>query len=186
MKTRVALASAIVLAALVAVVFGATAALGLIGGGTFGPGSGKTLSEADVRSSLAAAPSTQATSPGSTGTASPGGSQSQSPHPSQTGRSTPATRTGAKAFGGNTVFASCAGSQATITRWIPAGGYSTDESSTGPARSAFVKFKSASSEITVTVTCPSGTPQFTRASDERGGGHGGGGSGRGRGGGSGS
>jgi hypothetical protein len=174
MNKRVALVSAVVAVALVAAVFGATMALQLIGSGTFGPGGSKPLSEADVQRSLAAAPTTP---PGGTAT------QPASPQPSDTAGSGQVTRTGRRSFGGNAVFASCTGSQARITSWIPAGGFSADESSTGPAQSAFVKFKSASSEITVTVTCPGGEPQFTRSLDERGGGHGGGGSGRGRGGG---
>jgi len=173
MNKRVALVTVVLAAALVAAVFGATKALGIIGGGTFGPG-GRPLSEADVRSSLAASPSTPVTSPGPTGMPSPSGSPSASPHPSKTAHSAPAARTGARSFSGNVVYASCNRSQAAITRWIPATGYSTDESSVGPARSAFVKFKSASSEITVTVTCPGGRLQFTRSLDERGGGHGGG------------
>ena len=175
MNKRVALVSAVVAVALVAAVFGATTALQLIGSGTFGPGGSKPLSETDVQRSLAAAPRAPTTPPGGTGT------QSASAQPSGTAGSGPVTRTGRRSFGGNGVFASCTGSQARITSWIPAGGFSADESSTGPARSAFVKFKSASSEITVTVTCPGGQPQFTRSLDERGGGHGGG-SGRGRGG----
>ncbi|MDR2985005.1 MAG: hypothetical protein LBV34_09205 [Nocardiopsaceae bacterium] len=179
MNKRVALVSAIVVVALAAVVFGATAALRLIGGSTFS----KPLSEADVRHSLAAAASTPGTSPGATATTSPGGTQPGSPNPSKAGGPTPGKRTAARMFSGNTVFASCTGSQARITSWVPANGYSADESSTGPARSAWVKFKSATSELTVTVTCPGGRPNFTTASDDRGGGHGGGGSGRGRGGG---
>ncbi len=175
MNKRAALVSAVVAVALVAAVVGATMALQLIGSGTFGPGGSKPLSETDVQRSLAAAPH-PTTPPGGTDT------QSSSPQPSGTAGSGLVTRTGRRSFGGNAVFASCTGSQARITSWIPAGGFSADESSTGPARSAFVKFKSASSEITVTVTCPGGQPQFTRSLDERGGGHGGG-SGRGRGGG---
>jgi hypothetical protein len=181
MNKRVALVSAIMLAALVVAVVGATEALRLISGGTFGAG-GSPISEADVRHSLAAAASTPATLPGSTGSTPPAGSQSASPHPSTTtGGQVPQTHS----FSGNTVLASCLGSQATLTSWFPASGYSVDGASQGPARSVWVKFKSANSEITVTVTCSRGNPQFTRSFDERGGGDGGGGHGRGGGGGSG-
>jgi hypothetical protein len=166
MNKRVALVSAVMVAALVAAIYGATAALQLIG--TFSPG-GSPLSEADVRTSLAAAPRTPATSPG----------RSASPHSSKTASSGQVRQTGARSFNGNSVFASCAGSQARLTSWIPAGGYSTDGSSQGPARAVWVKFKSASSEITVTVTCAGGGPHFATSSDDRGGGHGGGGSGGG-------
>jgi eukaryotic-like serine/threonine-protein kinase len=183
MNKRVALVSAIMLVALVVAVVGATEALRLISGGTFGAG-GSPISEADVRHSLAAAPSTPATTPGSTSTISPAGSQSASPHPSRTtGAQIP--HPGRHSFSGNTVLASCLGSQATLTSWFPASGYSVDGASQGPGRSVWVKFKSASSEITVTVTCSRGNPQFTRSFDERGGGDGGGGRGRGGGGGSG-
>ena len=60
------------------------------------------------------------------------------------------------------------------TRWIPATGYITDGALQGPAGSAWVKFKSGSSEVTVTVTCQGGRPHFSTAADDRGGGHGGG------------
>ena len=178
MNKRVALVAVVLAAALVAAVFGATQALQLIGGGTFGPGSSKPLSEADVRNSLAVTHTSPAGSPRPTGTTSPSGNHSASPHPSKTGRAVPAPQTGVQAFLGNTVNASCRGSQASITSSIPAGGYSIDDSSPGPALSASVKFKSDSSEVTVTVTCPGGKPHFSRLLDERGGG--GGGSGRGR------
>ena len=174
MNKRVALASAIMLAALVVAVVGATKAFSLIRGGTFGAG-GTPISEADVRHSLAAGSSAPATTPGPTPSASP----SASPQTSKTVGTGQVPRTGRRSFSGNSVFASCTGSQATLTSWIPAGGYSTDGSSQGPARAVWVKFKSASSEITVTVTCPGGGPHFATSSDERGGGHGGGDGGRG-------
>jgi len=180
MNKRLALVSAILLAAIVIAVVGATAALRFIGGGTFGAG-GSPISEADVQRSLAAASRTATTSPGS-----PPSTQPASPHPSGTsGGQVP--KTGSHSFSGNTVFASCSGSQARLTSWIPGGGFSVDGASQGPARSVWVKFKSASTEITVTVTCAAGGPQFTRSLDERrGGGDGGGGRGRGGGGGGGS
>ena len=153
MSKRVALVSAIMLAAIVVAVVGATLALRLIGGGTFGAG-GKPISEADVQRSLAATPGAPATSPGPTGPTAPGGGPSASPHTSKTSGTGQVTRTGRRSFSGNSVFASCTGSRATLTSWILASGYSTDGASQGPGSLAWVKFKSASSEITVTVTCP--------------------------------
>ena len=72
MSKRVALVSAVLLAALVVAVVGATAALRLIGGGTFGPG-GRPLSEADVRRSLAAVRTTPPATPNPAGSTAPGG-----------------------------------------------------------------------------------------------------------------
>jgi hypothetical protein len=175
---RVALVSAVLVAALVAAVVGATAALSLIGRGTFGPG-GRPLSEADVRHSYAAMSSPAAT-PSPTGT-SAHGSPPASPQP--TGGA--GTRSDVFPSAGGTVYGSCTGGQATATRWIPATGYITDGALQGPAGTAWVKFKSGSSEVTVTVTCQGGRPHFSTAADDRGGGHGGGddgGSGRSRGG----
>ncbi len=177
MSKRVALVSAVLVAALVAAVLGATAALRLIGGGTFGPG-GPPLSEADVRRSYSAMPSPPPATPSPTGT-SANGTSSASPHP--TGGA--GTKSDVFPSAGGTVYASCTGGQATLTSWIPATGYLTDGALQGPAGSAWVKFKSGSSELTVTVTCRGGRPRFSTAADERGGGHGGGDDGGGRGGG---
>jgi hypothetical protein len=77
------------------------------------------------------------------------------------------------------VYASCTAGEATLSRWIPAGGYGTDGYVQGPGRTAWVKFKSDGSEITVTVSCVAGKPHFVASSDDRGGGHGGGDGGRG-------
>jgi hypothetical protein len=174
MSKRSTLISAVVAAAIVAAIFGATAALRLIGG-AFGPG-GRPLSESDVRKAFSAAPRTPTASP-----SQPGQSQSRSPHPSTTA----GARKGTFSSAGGSVLASCASANATLTRWIPATGYGVDGFVQGPARVAWVKFKANGSEITVTVTCVSGKPQFARSSDDRGGGHGGGSSGGGSSGGSG-
>src|SRR5262249_12355302 len=72
---RAAVISALLLAGVAVAVIGATAALGVVGNGAFGPG-GKTLTQADVRRALAqqSAPAspTQAT-PRSSAPASPAG-----------------------------------------------------------------------------------------------------------------
>jgi hypothetical protein len=166
MSKPAALIAAVVAAAVAAAVFGATAAVRLIGSGAFGPG-GRPLSEADVRRSLDAAPGTQAARPSS---ARPVRSQPKSPHPSR--------KSGAFSSAGGSVYASCTSGQATLSRWIPAGGYGTDGYVYGPASSAWVKFTSGSSAVTVTVTCVSGNPHFVASGavaspDDRGGGHGG-------------
>ena len=182
MSKRVALVSAVLLAALVVAVIGATFALRLIGGGTFGPG-GRPLTEADVRHSLAAVSTTPPATPNPTGTAGSGGGGTASPHPSRTQGTKPVARSGVFSRPGGSVYASCAGGQATLTRWIPDTGYSTDGYVRGPTRTAWVKFKSANSEVTVSITCVAGKPHFAASSDDHGGGHGGdGGGGGGRGG----
>ena len=173
MRKRVALVSAVVMAALIAAVFGATAALSLIGVGAIGPG-GRPLSEADVRSSLDARTRPAVASPSPTPTS---GTKSPSPHRSGTTGHAPATKVGVFSSTGGTVFASCAGGQATLTRWIPSSGYSTDGYGPRTASSVWVKFKSGSSEQTVTVNCVAGKPHLVTASDDHGGGAGGGGGG---------
>ena len=171
MSKRVALVSAVVVAALVAAVLGATAALRLIGVGAFSPG-GRPLSEADVRRSLDAATRSAGATPNPTPTPS-----GQSPSSGASGGAghQPAARLGAFSSAGGTVFASCTSGQATLTRWIPASGYSTDGYGSGPARSIWVKFKSGGSELTVTVNCVAGKPHLVTASDDHGGGGAGGG-----------
>jgi hypothetical protein len=180
MNRRAALASAILLAGLVIAVAGAITAVQLIGHLTFSPGS-KPLSTVDVRKSFArqvagrprTAPSHAASAPARPGK-TPGSPVSRSPGGTKAAASSPF------ASSGGTVLASCSGGKATLTGLIPNDGYGTDGELTGPAASAWVKFKSAAAEVTVTVTCVNGQPRFGQASDDRGGsggGHGGGGGG---------
>lgn len=179
MSKRVALVSAVVVAALVAAVFGATAALSLIGLGAFGPG-GQPLSETDVRRSLEAGPRSTAPTPAPTpSTQSPSKGPSGSPSP---GHGSSAARMGTFSSPGGTVFTSCASGLATLTRWIPANGYSTDGYGKGPASSVWVKFKTGSSEQTVTVNCVANKPHLVTPTDDHGGGAGGTGGGAGGGG----
>ncbi len=182
MKKRAALVSVVLLAGLIIAVIGATTALRLISTSTVGPG-GKPISEADVRRSLAGSPAPPGTGPG-TGpvpTPAPGHHPTTSPGATGTPGSSGAT-TGVFPASGGTVFASCAGGVVTLTRWIPEGGYGTGKSSPGPGRSAWVRFESASTELTVTATCVTGQPHFVTSTDDRGGGGGGGGRGGGGGG----
>lgn len=178
MNKRAALVAATLLAGLVAAVIGATAALRLIGTGSLGPG-GKTLSEADIRHLIAQrSPAGQ----GGQAPAVPSGSRtsaapptSRSPGPSQR------TATNLIRSIGGIAYASCSAGVVTMTGLIPAGGYGIDDSSPGPARSAWVRFKSASTEVTVTATCVNGKPHFATSTDDRGGGGGGGNGGGGSG-----
>jgi hypothetical protein len=179
MTKRAILLSAMLLAGVVVAVVAATAALRLIGGGAFGPG-GKPLTQAEVRQSLAQNPS-------------PGGSPAApvTPHPTGPAARTPAPPKpvpGSFTGTGGTVNATCLSGQVRLTSWIPAQGYQSDGYSRGPGASAWVVFKSSGVEQTITATCAHGSPDFTTAADNRGGGRedrhgGGGGGGPGRGGG---
>jgi hypothetical protein len=96
--------------------------------------------------------------------------------------------TGSFSSSGGMVSASCSSGLVTLTSWSPALGFGTDGFARGPAASAWVKFKSSGSEVTVTAACGSGGPHFSTAADDRHGGgggddHGGGGGGSGKGGG---
>jgi len=174
MRKRVALVSGVVVAALVAAVLGATIALRLIGAGAFGPG-GRPLSETDVRHSLDAERRSAEATPGPA--VSPSGQSPSSGASGGSGHSpSAAARLGVFSSAGGTVFASCTPSgQATLSRWIPADGYSADGNGPGPASAVWVKFKSGSSELTVTVNCVGGRPHLVTSADDHGGGAGGGG-----------
>lgn len=169
MTKRAVLVSALLLAGLVVAVISATAALRVIGGGTFGPG-GQPLSSADVQRALAQQPAL-----------------SQSPRPSQAATARPSASAPVPVSrnftsGGGTVYAACLSGQARLTSWIPAQGYQADGYAAGPAAVAWVRFKSSGTELTVTTTCSGGLPRFAVAADVRGDG---GGDGRGGGGGGG-
>lgn len=165
------------LAAAVFAVIGATAALNLLGNGTFGPG-GKPLTQADVRRALSQPAAATSPSPASSAPATPRRRHPATPRPSAV--------PGVFGSSGGTVFASCLSGQAKLTRWIPAQGYQTDGFSRGPGTSAWVKFKASGTELTVTATCAGGgPPRFIPSADDRGGGGGGGGDDHGGGGGSG-
>jgi hypothetical protein len=179
MSKRVGLVSAVVVVALVAAVLGATAALRLIGVGAVGPG-GRPLSETDVHRSLDARTKPGVGTPASPAP-TPSGSAPSSGAPGASGGPghSPAARLGAFTSAAGTVLASCASGQATMNRWIPASGYSTDGYGLGPARSVWVKFKSGGSEQTVTVDCVAGEPHLVTSVDDHGGGGAGGGAGGG-------
>jgi hypothetical protein len=180
MSKRAALVPALLVVGLVVAVVGATAALRLIGTGGLGPG-GEPLSQADVQRALAQQPPTtpaQRTPQPTPGHRSPSGRPSPH-HPAPTARPVP----GSFSSAGGSVSAHCLSGRVTLTSWIPAQGYRSDGYVQGPATTAWVKFTSATSEVTVTVTCGSAGPSFSAAADNHGGGGGGGGGGHGGGGG---
>ena len=171
MTKRTALVSVMLLAGLVVAVFGVTAALRFVGGGAFGPG-GQPLTPTDVQQSLAQHP--LAAQAGQAPTARP------TRHPTPPTRaSTPARApvSGSFASSGGNVTATCLSRQVRLKSWSPAQGYATDGYSRGPATSAWVKFTSGATEVTVTATCAGGQPQFATATDNKGGAGGGGGGG---------
>ena len=174
MTKRTALVSGMLLAGLVVAVIGATAALRFVGGGAFGPG-GQPLSPADVQRSLAQQPAAQqqaAQQPPATPRRS--ATARASHHPARPRASSPTLVSGSFTTSGGTVYANCLSGQVRLTSWIPAPGYLTDGYSRGPGTSAWVKFKSSGTELTVNAACAGGRPRFTTATDNRGGGGGGG------------
>jgi len=178
---RAALLSAMLFAAVVVAVVGATAALRFVGGGAVGPG-GEPLTQAEVRRSLAQHPPPLVSSAAPV-TPRPTGPAVRTPAPPEPVR-------GSFTSSGGTVNAACQSGQVRLTSWIPAQGYQTDGYSPGPGASAWVVLKSSGPELTITATCARGRPSFTAAPDIGGAGgedrHGGRGSGRGGGGSSGS
>jgi hypothetical protein len=188
MTKRTALVSAMLLAGLVVAVIGATAVLRFFGGSAFGPG-GRPLTPADVQRSLARQPAAQQQAAQSSPATRPRRSATPraTPRPARNRASLPAPVSGSFTTSGGTVYASCLSGQVRLTSWVPAPGYLIDGYSRGPGPSAWVKFKSSDTEMTITAACAGGQPRFTTAADNRGGGgggdrHGGGGPGSGGGG----
>jgi|SRR5215470_15924522 len=177
MTKRTALVSAMLLAGLVVAVIGGTAALRFVGGGAFGPG-GHPMTPADVQRSLAQQPVVQQ-SPAPRRSATAQATHHPGGHPARPS----APVRGSFTTSAGTVYASCLSGQVKLTSWVLAQGYLTDAYSTGPGASAWVKFQSGGTELTVSAACAGGQPRFTTATDVRGGGgedrHGGGGGGSG-------
>jgi hypothetical protein len=65
---------------------------------------------------------------------------------------------------GGTIVASCSGSAASLVHWQAAADYRVKSVVPGPGSQAAVTFKSASTEITMTVTCVSGAPVVSTSS----------------------
>src|SRR5215813_13115771 len=162
MTKRAALVSAMLLAGLVVAVIGVTAALRFVGGGAFGPG-GQPLTPTDVQRSLAQHPLAAQAGQTPTATARPTDHHTAPPTRASAPADTPTS--GSFASSGGNVNATCLSRQARLTSWSPAQGYAVDGYSRGPASSAWVKFKSSATELTVTAICTGGQPQFTTATD---------------------
>jgi hypothetical protein len=176
MRKHVVRAAALWLAGAIIAAAGATAAVIFLGTGLFGA-SGQPLTQADVQQRLAR----HAHAAAASGQRSPApGGHGRSQRPSA---ATPAPgSTKVIPVTGGTVYASCSSGLAKLM-WSLAQGYQADGYLAGPARSAWVKLKSGSTEQIVTVTCTSDRPHYVVSAPEaRGGGGGGGGDGGGHGG----
>src|SRR6185437_13877228 len=135
---------------------GAAVAISLLGTDLFG-GSSQPLTQAEVTQRLAAQGTT--TSPA---IQPPGGAH---------GSSSPATAGRRTTFptAAGVVSASCSSGLATLTTWqITTPGYEADGYSRGPARTAWIKFKSGTTEQTVTVSCPGGIPHHVISNHDAG------------------
>ena len=166
MRKHVVWAAALWLAGALIAAAGATAAVIFLGTGLFGA-TGQPMTQAEVRQELA-----------QHATAAASGHPSPAPGGSGHSRTPSAPAAGSvKVLPGGTIYASCSSGLAKLT-WSLAQGYEADGYQGGPARSAWVKLKSGSTEQLVTVTCTGDHPRYVvRALDVRGG-HDGGGSGR--------
>jgi hypothetical protein len=69
---------------------------------------------------------------------------------------------------GGTVVAACESAGAYLITWSPAQGYEVDSFVRGPAAQATVRFETNSTAVTMTITCPNGTPaeNTTTSTDE--------------------
>jgi uncharacterized membrane protein YgcG len=152
MAKRVVLMALLWLGGAAAAAAGVTAALTFLGTGLFGTSS-RPMSQAEVAAKLA---EVKSTSPSPSPTTS-------SPSP---GQPTPVTRS--RSTTGGMVFATCSGKLVQITS-TPALNYVADDLASGPARSAWVTFKSGSTEVHVTASCAGGKPVFRTAGDDHGG-----------------
>ena len=148
MRSRITWA-ALWLAGAVLAAAGVTLAVSLLGTDLLGPAS-PVLSAAQVRQQLASQPAAPAPAP--SGSPQPGG---------------PAARASFSTAAGM-VSASCSGGLARLTSWtITTPGYRTDGYLQGPAKTAWITFKSSAREQTVTVTCRGGRPHHVISNDDR-------------------
>jgi len=172
MRKHVAWAAALWLAGALIAAAGATAAVSFLGAGLFGA-SGQPMTQAQVRKELA-----------QHGPAAASGQPRPAPGASGHSRTPSAPAPGSMKVirvTGGTVYASCSSGLAKLT-WTLAQGYQADGSLMGPARSAWVKLKSGSTEQLVTVTCAGDHPRDVVSAPDIRGGHDGGGGGSGGGG----
>jgi hypothetical protein len=143
------------LAGAAAAAVGVTAALSFLGTGLFGASS-QPMSQAQVVAKLAQVDSGPTASP------------SPSPATSSSPPSAPAGTSDSTSTSGGTVFATCSGALARLVS-TPRLGYVADDLAAGPARSAWVTFRSGSAEVHVTVACTGGKPAFKTTPDDHGG-----------------
>jgi hypothetical protein len=59
---------------------------------------------------------------------------------------------------GGTVVATCESAGAHLITWSPAQGYEVDRFVQGPAAVAYVRFETNTLAVTMSITCPNGTP----------------------------
>lgn len=62
---------------------------------------------------------------------------------------------------GGTALAECGSAGAYLVSWSPTQGYETGDVTRGPAATTRVTFESDANSVTMTVTCPAGTPVAT-------------------------
>jgi len=149
MRSRITWAALWLAGALLAAA-GITVTVSLLGTDLLGPAS-PVLSAAQVRQQLASQPASAPAAP--PGSAQPAG---------------PAQRASFSTAAGM-VSASCSGGLARLTSWqVTTPGYRTDGYLQGPARTAWIRFKSSGREQTVTVTCRGGRPHHVISNDDRG------------------
>lgn len=164
---------------------GSLLAISLLGQGITG-NSGQLLTQDAVNGALVseAAEASSDGSPSVSPTAAHGGSPSATPAatPSAVSASPapapdPATATAASPSTGGTVLTSsggevvadCQTAGAYLISWSPSQGYEVDTVSRGPAATARVTFDSASSRVTMVVSCSAGVPAaatYTREGDD--------------------
>lgn len=87
-----------------------------------------------------------------TTTTAPSPTQTPTPAQSTTPAGTPFSSQG------GTVVATCESAGAYLITWSPAQGYEVDRFVQGPAAQASVRFETNATAVTMTITCPSGTP----------------------------
>ncbi|MER7283003.1 serine/threonine-protein kinase [Dactylosporangium sp. NPDC000244] len=101
---------------------------------------------------------TSGAAPGPTGGATGGVTTTDPATPPPTERP-PASRTFTSE--GGAVTAECADGLARITDRTPAKSWKVDDEQTGPAAAASVTFRHGNTRVTMTVTCPGGTPSLS-------------------------
>ena len=172
MRARIFIAVAAWLLGAATATGGCLLAVSLLGDGFGVTGnSGQQLTAAGVNKALAAAErkSASAATPSRSARARPVTRRQRAARPSATPTPPPATPTPPPAQSttpvgtplsseGGTVVAICEPAGAYLLSWSPAQGYEVDRVVRGPAAQASVRFDSFMRQVTMNITCPSGTP----------------------------